>query len=117
MGCEASSEEADVGDVDPCLCGGDGFLPVLGEPAAAPEPGERALHHPAPGQDLEALCNVGALDDFDGPRPGTPQGGPEFGAGVASVGKDMTQPWPARADRFQDRRRAVAVPRLREGRL
>ena len=36
--CEASGDEADVGDGDPCLGTGDGFLPVFGQPATSPEP-------------------------------------------------------------------------------
>ncbi len=36
--CETSGDQADVGDADPCLGTGDGFLPVFGQPATSPEP-------------------------------------------------------------------------------
>ncbi len=36
--CETSGDQADVGDGDPCLGTGDGFLPVFGQPATSPEP-------------------------------------------------------------------------------
>lgn len=39
-------------------------FPVLAQTPAAAEPGEGALHHPAPGQHDEAFT-VGALDDLD----------------------------------------------------
>ena len=35
-----------MGDVDPCLAGGDGFFPGLCEPSTAPEPCEGAFDYP-----------------------------------------------------------------------
>ena len=40
---------------------------VLGETAVAPQPCEGAFDHPLAGQDFEALCAVGSLDDLERP--------------------------------------------------
>jgi hypothetical protein len=40
-------------------------LPILGEPSATIEPSDGALDDPAFGDDLEADCGVGSLDDFN----------------------------------------------------
>ena len=39
-------------------------LPVLGQSAAAVEPGDGAFDHPTPGLDDEALHRIGSLDDL-----------------------------------------------------
>ena len=57
----------DGGDKEPGGSRCNGLLEVLGETAVAVQPGQRALDHPAAGQDLKALGGVGPLDDFDGP--------------------------------------------------
>ena len=44
MPCEASGDETDMSDSDPCLRALDGFLEVLGKTPASPEPCEGALH-------------------------------------------------------------------------
>jgi hypothetical protein len=56
-----------MGDHEPRLGAGDGCLPVLGQAAAASEPGIGPLHHPPTRQELEAYGGVGALDDLDPP--------------------------------------------------
>ncbi len=71
-----------MGDGDPCLGTGDGFLPVLGEAPAATQPGEGALDDPPFWQNLEAL---------------------------GAIGEDMAQPGKAVADGLQQLGRAVAV--------
>ncbi len=47
-----------MGDEDPGLGGGDGFFPVLGQPAAASEPGESAFDNPAARQHFKTLGGV-----------------------------------------------------------
>ena len=54
-------------DEEPSLCRGDGFLPILGEPAASSEPCEGALDDPSAGDQFEPLRGVGTLDDFQCP--------------------------------------------------
>jgi hypothetical protein len=95
---EAPGEQADVGDQEEGGRGGDGFLPVPGEPAASSEPGEGPLDDPATGQNLEPLCRVGAPDDLEGPLSRVGERGLQLVAGVAAVGEDVAQPGPAGAD-------------------
>ena len=65
---EAAGDEADASDHEPGFgtCGGG--LEVLGETAAASEPGEGALDHPALGFGLEGAEALGSGDDLDRPR-------------------------------------------------
>ncbi len=65
--CDPSNERLDACDHKPSLCTGDGGFAILGEPAIATEPGEGALDHPSPGQELEALRGIGTLDDLQCP--------------------------------------------------
>jgi hypothetical protein len=51
-------DASDVGDGDPSLCACDGFFPILCQAAAAAEPCEGALDHPAAGHDFEAIGGV-----------------------------------------------------------
>lgn len=88
---DAVGGEADVGDVDPRLCGGDGFFPVRGEAAASSEPCEGSFHDPSARQDLLALCGVGPLDDFDGPLADPVERAAQLGARVPAVGEDVAQ--------------------------
>ena len=75
-------------DEQPSLSAGDGLFPVLRQSAAPAEPGEGALDHPAPGEDFEPFSRVGAFDDLDGPASESSQGFPEFGPGIAAIGKE-----------------------------
>ena len=52
---------------------------------------------PAAGQDLDAIGDIGALDNPDGPAPDSFQPIPQFGAGMTAAGKDMAQHGIARA--------------------
>ena len=64
-------------------------------PSHAPLDGLRVrstLDDPAPGQNLEALGAVGALDDFGDPLPDLLQGSLELGAGIGGVGENSTPP-------------------------
>lgn len=98
-----------MGDEDPGFGGGDGLLPVFGQAPAPSELGESALNNPSLGQNLETVRGVGPLDDLEGPVTGAAQSRFQFRPGIASVGEDVTQPRPARADRSQYRWRTVAV--------
>ena len=55
--------------IEPGLGAGDGGLEVFGETAVATEPGKGALHHPTPGQDVDARHAVASLDDLQRPLP------------------------------------------------
>lgn len=109
MSCDASCEHADAGDVSEGGRAFDGFLPVLCEAAAASEPCECPLDHPAARQDDEALGRVGALDDLDGPAAVAAHGVLEFVACIAAVGEDVAQPWMAEPDRPEQVGSAVAI--------
>ena len=89
-----------MGDVDPCFSGGDGFLPVLCQTAAAPEPGEGAFDHPSAREDLEALRRVGALDDLQRPVADPVEGAAQFRPGIAAVREDMPEPGTGMTDGF-----------------
>ena len=62
-----SCDTAYMSDEEPRLCGGNDFFPILGQSAAAPEPGEGALDDPASGQNFKAVGGVRALDDLHRP--------------------------------------------------
>ena len=86
-----------------------GGLEVFGETAVATEPGKGALHHPTPGQDLEARHVVASLDDLQRPLADLFQRLAEFRSGVGAIGEDVAQPGEGPSDRGEQRRRAVAV--------
>ncbi len=77
--------------------------------AAATEPGEGALDHPAAGENLEALDGVGTLDDLHGPTPDLLQRALQLRHGIAAVGEDMAQPRIAGPDGPQQCGRAITV--------
>src|SRR5712691_1732165 len=89
--CKAPGEEAQVGQEDPRGGAGDGGLEILGEASAATEPGQAALHHPPPGEELEAFDAWRALDDFDRPRSAIGDGVAQLVAAINAVGEDMAQ--------------------------
>src|SRR3954452_23376529 len=89
--CEASGEQANAGDHEPCFGAGDGPLEVLGKAAVTSEPGEGAFDDPAFGFGLECPNLLGSGDDLDRPFA-------EFGDRVAklvatvdAVGEDVPQ--------------------------
>ena len=98
-----------MGDVKPCGGAFDGVLEVLGEAAAAAEPCEGSFHHPAAGDDDEALGRVGSPDDFDCPVAFPGERVLQLVAGVAAIGEDVAQPRIERADGGEHGGRAVAV--------
>ncbi len=89
--CDPSRKELDAGDHEPGRGAGDGRLEVLGETAVAAEPGESALHHPTPGQDLEARHAVASLDDLQPPLADLLQRLAEFRSGVGAIGEDLAR--------------------------
>ena len=88
---------------EPCFGGCDGGLPVFCQAPAAPEPGERALHDPSPGDDDEAGDPIGALDDLDDRTVGFLHGALQLLAGIAAVGEQMDQRRKAFAGRGDER--------------
>src|SRR5260370_39371928 len=89
--CEATGEEPQVGQEHPGSGAGDGRLEVLGETSAATKPRQAALHHPAPGQQLEAFDAWRALDNVY--RPGAAIGDrlAQLRAALNAVDDDMAQ--------------------------
>ena len=61
----SSEHQSDQGHDEESGSGARAVLVVLGEPSAAPQPAERALDDPAPGQHDEAFHRVGSLDDLE----------------------------------------------------
>src|SRR6266568_2869220 len=91
-------------------------LPILGQPAAAVEPGEGALDDPAFGQDEEAVGLVGALDDFDiDPTQHFGDGLLELGSLITAIGIELEQEREHAEQGAQQQRPAVAV--LNVGRM
>lgn len=107
--CDASGEELDRSDEEPCGCGRDGLFEVLGEAAVAIEPCQGSFDDPSAKQDFEALCDIGSLDDFDGPLADLGQRILELVTSITTVGEEMAQPGEAVDDLRQHQRRAVAV--------
>jgi len=83
--CKAAGEKPQVGQEDPRSGTGDGGLEVLGETSAATEPSQAALHHPSPGQELEAFDAWRPLDDFDCPRAAIGDGIEQLRAAIDAI--------------------------------
>lgn len=109
MLCGSASEHTDGSDQRPCGGAFDGFLPVLCEASAPTQPCKGAFDDPAARQNLKALGGVGALDDLDGPFAHAGERAAQFLSGISSIGKDMTQPREAAADRRQHIDGAVTI--------
>jgi len=66
------------------------IFPVLGQPATAPEPTDRAFDDPTFGQNDKALRPIGTADDFgDQVRHDNRQGVMEHRPRVGAVGKQL----------------------------
>src|SRR5438128_8110371 len=107
--CKSAGEEPQVGQEDPRGGAGNGGLEVLGETSAATEPSQAALHHPAPGQELEAFDTGRALNDFDRPRPAIGDGVEQLVAAIDAVGEDMAQLGEGLPQRAQQGNRAMRI--------
>ncbi len=106
---QTSQEDADRGDEEPGLCAGDGGFEILGQPATTVEKSKGSLDRPASGQQGKSLDRVGSLDDFHFPAAVAGERFFQLGSGVAAISEDVAQPPQQRADRYQQRRRAVSV--------
>jgi hypothetical protein len=62
---EFSEHEADGSEAQESERLAIAIFPILGEPAAAIEPSDSAFDDPSFGDDLEADCIIGSLDDFN----------------------------------------------------
>src|SRR5215218_7899936 len=93
---QADEHQMDHRHVDHRLGRGGEVLVVLAQPAVVRQPGEGALHDPAPGQHLEALDVVVALDDLEQPAAVLPDPGHQL-APIAAVGPQQPQPGAASA--------------------
>ena len=109
MPCDTSGEELDGCDEQPGGCGCDGLFEVLGETAVAAEPGQRSFDDPPAGQDLEAFCGIGPLDDLDGPFADAAQGFAQLVAGIATIGEQVPEPREPVDDLGEQQRRPVTV--------
>ena len=84
------------------------MLVVPDEAAALDDPGEGALHDPAPADDDEALHPRHAADDFKDDMGLVPRPGDQL-AGVAAVGEDALDEGETPPGPLQDALRPVAV--------
>ena len=85
-------------------------LPVLGQSAAAVEPGDGAFDHPTPGLDDEALHPIGSLDDLGleiGQDAG--QGAVKDRALIGAVGEHFPEKGKQTEQGRQQRETAVAI--------
>jgi hypothetical protein len=84
------------------------LLVVSDEAAAFHDPGESALHHPAPAEDDEAFHPRHAADDFKDDMGLVPRPGDQL-AGVAAVGEDALDEGETPPGPLEDALRPVAV--------
>lgn len=89
MPCDAPGKELDGCDEELGGGGFDGLFEVLGEAGVAAEPCQRSFDDPATGQDFEALCGIGSLDDLDGPFADAAQGFAQLVPGIAAIGEQV----------------------------
>src|SRR5260370_32338984 len=107
--CKAAGEEPQIGQEDPRGGAGDGGLEVLGETSAATEPSQAALHHPPPGQELEAFDAGRAVNAFDRPRAAIGDGVEQLVAAIDAVGEDMAQLGEGLPQRAQQGNRTMRI--------
>lgn len=107
---ELSDHQADGGPAQEGEGAAVEALPVLGQPAAAVEPGDGAFDNPAPGQDDEPLCRIAALDDLEADLAAdTTQSVLELRSLVAAVGIELEQERMQAKERAHHQHAAVAV--------
>lgn len=87
----------------------DSLLEVLCKSAVPVEPRDGPLDDPTAGQDFEAVCCVGTLDDRDHPFAQRLQGILQFLAGISAISEHVPQPGKPLDDATQDDRSSVAI--------
>jgi len=97
MKAEGSSQSAELNsdhrDIDPRHGAGLGGFVIAHETPLVHQPAEGALHHPAAGQDFEALGGIGSFNDLDGQfraEPPDPLG--KGFTGIATIHPQDAQP-------------------------
>src|SRR3981081_4316849 len=91
-------------------------LPILGQPAAALEPGDSALEDPGLGEDDEAVGLIGAFDDFDvEPMQRPSRGVLELRPLITAIGIELEQEWEPAEQAAQQQCPAIAI--LNVGRM
>jgi hypothetical protein len=107
---ELSQHEADGGEAQEGERRTIEVLPVLGEPSAAVEPGERALDNPALGQYDKSLGLIGPLDDLRSQaRQGCLERVVELPSLIGRVGEQRLQQGIHPEQRRQQQDAAVAI--------
>ena len=107
---EFSQHEANGGETQECEPLAIEVLPILGEPAAAVEPGNRALDDPATWKHHKSFGPIGPLDDFSFEmRQDFRERLVEFRPLIAAVGKQLLQEWIHPEQRGKQYDAAVAV--------
>ncbi len=107
---ELSDHQADGGPAQEGESAAVETLPILGQPAAAIEPGDGAFDNPALGQDEEPLCRIAALDDREADLAAeAAQGALELRPLVAAVGVELAQERMQAKKRAHHQHAAVAV--------
>ena len=109
MPCDPTQHEADHGEAKERQCHRGEVLEVLGEAAAAAQPAEGAFDDPPLGQHHEPLGGIGALDDFQVPRPELANRRCGGGPLVAAVGEHPHDEGKEAPDLLEERQRAIAI--------
>ncbi len=125
---QASEHDADHGDVDPGFFTAGKHFVVFGEPAPRGKPGKRALHDPAPFEDMEATgpdllpidhgilgcpdpsqAAPGMLDDLHHPAQRLFDPLDEAALLVRTIGPDQLEPRKAALERPEELFAAVMI--------
>jgi hypothetical protein len=107
---ELSEHEADRGKAQEREGLSVEALPILGQASATIKPGDGALDDPSLGQDSEALCCIGALDDFHiGLSKDFANGGLKDRPLIAAVGIELQQEWIQAKQRGHHQHPAVSI--------
>src|SRR5271166_996013 len=87
-----SQHQLDRCELDECAGVTSQVLEILGQSAAAVEPGEGSFHHPPSGKNLEAFGGIRPLDDLDRKlRHHLRQGLAKLRPLIAAIGEELLQ--------------------------